>query len=207
MNLGATMLLGGLWHGAGWNYVIWGGLHGAYLMINHGWAALARKIGWPSDSRLWRLASVAITFAAVCLAWVFFRATDLPRALAIVQGMFGGFGVALPDGIGSQLRMFKPILEGWGVTFYMGGGARFMQTWSWVAVALALAWLTPNTQQIMRHFDPALDYDAAIDASPAVRRGRPAWRPNIYWAMGLSVLLTLSLLSLTRPAEFLYFQF
>jgi alginate O-acetyltransferase complex protein AlgI len=203
LNLGATMLLGGLWHGAGWNYVIWGGLHGIYLMLNHGWAALARKAGWSTGGRAWRLASIVLTFVMVCFAWVFFRAADLPRALAIVHGMIGGNGVSLPDGIGYQLRGLKPLLESWGLTFYMGGGARFVQTWGWVALAMAVAWLAPNTQQIMRHFDPALDYDAARTTS----RRTLAWRPNARWAAALAVLASLSLLSLTRPAEFLYFQF
>ena len=137
-----------------------------------------------------------------CFAWVFFRAADLPRALTIIGAMLGGFGVALPDGIGNQLGGLKALLEGWGVTFYMGGGARFLQTWGWVAAAGAIAFLAPNTQQIMRHFDPALDYRAAAGDD-----ARLAWRPHPAWALALAVIAVLSLLSLTRPAEFLYFQF
>ncbi len=206
-NLGATMLLGGLWHGAGWNYVIWGALHGAYLMLNHGWAALARKLGCSTAGRAWSVAGVAITFVAVCFAWVFFRATDLPRALTIIAGMVGGHGVALPDGIGNQLGGARHLLESWGVTFYLGGGARFLQTYGWVALAFCIAMFAPNTQQIMRRFDPALDYDPARDTSCSAAQGGVAWRPNGAWALALAVIAVLSLLSLTRPAEFLYFQF
>ena len=46
VNLMLTMLLGGLWHGASWTFVIWGGLHGAYLVVNHGWQWLREKLGW-----------------------------------------------------------------------------------------------------------------------------------------------------------------
>lgn len=204
LNLGATMLLGGLWHGAGWNYVIWGGLHGAYLMLNHGWLALASSLGLSTKRRAWNMAGGALTFVAVCFAWVFFRAADLPRAWSIVQGMLGAHGLALPDGIGNQLRGFKPLLESWGVTFYMGGGARFVQTWLWVLAAAAIAFLAPNTQQIMRRFEPALDYVAAETATQTLRT---AWQPSPRWALALAFISVLSLLSLTRPAEFLYFQF
>src|SRR6266403_2077476 len=78
VNLLVTMLLGGLWHGAGWNFVIWGGLHGIYLCINHLWR------GWRGDPALasaaamnsmaTRIVSWAVTFFAVVIAWVFFRA-------------------------------------------------------------------------------------------------------------------------------------
>ena len=46
VNLFLTMLLGGLWHGAGWPFVVWGGLHGGYLMINHGWRHMMSQFGW-----------------------------------------------------------------------------------------------------------------------------------------------------------------
>ena len=207
LNLGATMLLGGLWHGAGWNFVIWGALHGAYLMINHGWSALAGAAGWSTTGRHWQLASIVLTFIAVCFAWVFFRAADLPRALTIVQGMVGAYRVALPDGIGNHLGSLKPLAERYGVTFYLGGGARFMQTYGWVALAGAIALLAPNTQQLMRRFDPALDYDAARATDRTAGPRRMAWRPSGAWALALAVITVLSLLSLTRPAEFLYFQF
>ncbi len=81
-NLTVTMLLGGLWHGAGWGFVIWGALHGLYLCINHGLSALSmprwlRRCGWP------------ITLIAVVFAWVPFRAIDLEQTLLIWQAMVG----------------------------------------------------------------------------------------------------------------------
>jgi alginate O-acetyltransferase complex protein AlgI len=203
LNLMATMVLGGLWHGAGFNFVVWGFLHGAYLMLNHAWAALAARLGLPTGARAWRLASVALTFGAVCVAWVFFRATDIERALTIVHGMFGAYGIGLPDSIGNHLGGLRSTLEHAGINFYLGGGTRFIQTWSWVAVGAALAFLFPNTQQILGKFDPALDYLLARDGGA----GWLAWRPSRRWAVWAGVLCLASLLSLSRPAEFLYFQF
>jgi len=201
-NLMTTMTLGGLWHGASWNFVLWGALHGAYLMLNHAWATLAGESRF-RRSHAWRAAGVLLTFAAVCVAWVFFRAADLPKALWILQGMAGLYGVSLPDAIGYQLGAAKPLLEQWGVTFYLGGGARFMQTWGWVACAAAIAFLLPNTQELMRRFEPALDFAAGA----AQRMRGLAWQPSACWAAAVGVLAVFSLLSLNRPTEFLYFQF
>src|ERR1700742_1018471 len=85
-NLLATMLLGGLWHGAGWNYLIWGGLHGIYLSLNHlwqSWRGAAAKAS--SSNHLADIAAWALTFGAVVLAWVFFRAKTASGAWAMLK--------------------------------------------------------------------------------------------------------------------------
>jgi D-alanyl-lipoteichoic acid acyltransferase DltB (MBOAT superfamily) len=81
INLLLTMLLGGLWHGASWNYIVWGALHGIYLLINHVWRNV---IGVPVQ----RLLGNLLTFAAVMFGWVFFRAADLSTALTMLKYMF-----------------------------------------------------------------------------------------------------------------------
>ncbi|MBI2931225.1 MAG: MBOAT family protein [Planctomycetes bacterium] len=89
LNLMIVMLLGGLWHGAAWNFVIWGAIHGAML-------AGERIIGKTSIyGRLPRVLRVALTFAVVCVAWVFFRASDLDSAGRYIAAMFG-VGEAAP---------------------------------------------------------------------------------------------------------------
>lgn len=84
-NLMLTMLIGGLWHGAGWQFVIWGGLHGAYLVINH----LARQwIGPPNNaSFVTRCLKRAVVLSAVAFAWVFFRSDSVGHALAILSAL------------------------------------------------------------------------------------------------------------------------
>jgi len=90
VNLMVTMLLGGLWHGASWTFVIWGGLHGAYLVVNHGWQFLREKLGWTGrDGVIARGAAVALTLLCVMVGWVFFRAPDLATAAGILSSMFG----------------------------------------------------------------------------------------------------------------------
>jgi alginate O-acetyltransferase complex protein AlgI len=207
VNLMTTMVLGGLWHGAGWNFVLWGFLHGAYLSLHQLWSMLAARLGLGGGGRGARLASVALTFLAVCVAWVFFRAADPARALSIVHGLFGGAGIALPEAIGAKLGGLKATLEQCGMDFYMGGGSRFIDTWSWVIAGAVVAFLFPNTQQIMDRFAPALDYRPGVDACDSAAGRRLVWRPARRWALWIAVLSLFSLLSLSRPAEFLYFQF
>jgi alginate O-acetyltransferase complex protein AlgI len=83
VNLATVMLLGGLWHGAAWNYLIWGGIHGVMLM-----AERARGKDSPYR-RLPKVLRIVITFTIVTLAWVFFRARDLDAAWRYIQNMFG----------------------------------------------------------------------------------------------------------------------
>src|SRR5581483_9403477 len=73
LNLMATMLLGGLWHGAGWNFVIWGGLHGLFLLVNHAWRGSVARLG----VRLPLAVASGLTFLCVAVAWVFFRSPTL----------------------------------------------------------------------------------------------------------------------------------
>lgn len=206
-NLFITMVLGGLWHGAGWNFVIWGTLHGVYLMLNHAWAGIASALRLPRNSLVWKLFSIALTFAAVCIAWVFFRASDFNRASSIIQGMFNVYGIGLPETIGSHLGGLKIVLEKMGITFYLGGGTRFVQTYTWVLIAAGIAFLLPNTQQIMDKFDPALDYQSDKDSAPAFIQRYMSWTPGWKWAVWVGMILVASLLLINRPAEFLYFQF
>lgn len=206
VNLMVTMLLGGLWHGAGWNFVIWGGLHGAYLAINHAWAGLAKAIRFPAESAAWRLAATALTFVSVCFAWVFFRAASFDDATRIITGMVGGFGVGLPDAIGIRIGGLKSTLENAGVVFFLGGGTRFLETWGWTLAAAFIVFALPNTQQITRHYGPSL---ASVRAQqqPLPWIARWAWTPSRRWAVAIGLLALCCLLSLNQPGEFLYFQF
>lgn len=96
VNLMTTMLLGGLWHGASWTFVFWGGLHGLYLAINHGFRAAAgeRVQAW-SRQPLYRAGCWAVTFLGVVVAWVFFRAETFTGAGRVLGAMAGlGEGAA-----------------------------------------------------------------------------------------------------------------
>jgi D-alanyl-lipoteichoic acid acyltransferase DltB (MBOAT superfamily) len=86
-NLILTMLLGGLWHGASWNFLIWGGYHGCLLAAER----VFRGDRPPAEKWTWMYpVKAAVTFCLVLIGWVFFRAADLPESLRILQQMFHG---------------------------------------------------------------------------------------------------------------------
>ncbi len=89
-NLFATMLLGGLWHGAGWTFVVWGALHGFYLTLNHLWRELIAEkyLRW-IPNWLGAITGGTLTFIAVVAAWVVFRADTIAQAGVMLQAMFG----------------------------------------------------------------------------------------------------------------------
>jgi alginate O-acetyltransferase complex protein AlgI len=195
-NLLVTMLLGGLWHGAGWNFLIWGGLHGLYLCINHLWqawhggkAAVSAKGLLPKG--IAKRFSWAITFFAVVIAWVFFRARTFAGAWQMLAGLFGfeaGSSAYASPGI---LRLMDlPLLVGEPLLLLIGCGA--------VALALAIALGLPNVPQLFGY----REYRRAPE-----RASRLRWRPNAAWAVVSALALAISLFGMWQRLEFLYFQF
>ncbi len=196
INLMVTMLLGGLWHGAGWNFMVWGGLHGVGLSINHLWrewrGGAKAPAAVPAPQRLAAKASGwAITFFVVVIAWVFFRARTFAGAWQMLEGLFGfeaGSSAYASSGI-LQL-MGLPVLVGEPRLLLIGGGA--------VALALVIALGLPNVPQLFGY----REYRRAPE-----QLGWPRWRPNAAWALLIAVALTLSLFGMWQRLEFLYFQF
>ena len=198
-NLMATMLLGGLWHGAGWTFVLWGGLHGLYLAVNHAWqravpARLAAK-------RWYRGAAWSLTFLVVVIAWVPFRAPTLDGAGRMLAGMAGLNGISLPNAIGARLGGLRPLLESWGIDFALGGGSAFVFGWLWIAALFPIALFAPNSQEIVGRYRAALDFDVRHAAR------RLTWSPSPRWAVATGVVAAAGTLALTQVSEFLYFQF
>jgi alginate O-acetyltransferase complex protein AlgI len=211
LNLLVTMLLGGLWHGAGLNFLIWGGLHGLYLCVNHLWQAWrggqvsASAVGLPAKAIAKGFAtkgfatkgiavkgfSWAITFFAVVLAWVFFRARTVDGAWQMLGGLFGfeaGSSAYASPGI---LRLMDlPLPVGEPLLLLIGGGA--------VALALAIALGLPNVPQLFGY----REYRHAPEPATWLR-----WRPNAAWALLSALALAISLFGMWQRLEFLYFQF
>ena len=130
VNLAVVMLLGGLWHGAAWNFVVWGGIHGGLLALERGRGKRSLY------HRLPRPARVLITFVIVCFAWVFFRADSLPHAAAYCRAMIGlggaRHGAAMIAGL-----IYQP--------YYLLS----------MAAAAGVTWLCPQTWDFTRRITPA----------------------------------------------------
>jgi alginate O-acetyltransferase complex protein AlgI len=164
VNLMVTMVLGGLWHGAGWNFALWGALHGGYLILNHGWRALAEAIGLSRLPTTYRQLGShlgwALTLLASIVAFVPFRAGSLLTTQHVLLGMVGRYGPAVGD--------IRPL------ALCIGFGV--------------IALLAPNSQTIA----------ASLDRRMAEREW-PAWPA--------ALISVAAILCLSRPTQFLYFQF
>jgi alginate O-acetyltransferase complex protein AlgI len=112
INLVIVMFLGGLWHGAAWTFVVWGLLHGFYLVIEHTLRAFVGDRPW-ADTFAVKLLLGLVTYTAVCLAWVFFRASDFATATRILRGMFGGHAN------GDAILATREMLQIGVITFFM----------------------------------------------------------------------------------------
>lgn len=116
-NLMATMLVGGLWHGAGWTFVFWGGFHGVGLAVER-WRADLRRARGGAESQAFAarhpVAAWLLTFHLVCLGWVFFRASSFGNALEVLGRLFSAWGQPSPE---VTLGVLAAIATGIGLQF------------------------------------------------------------------------------------------
>ena len=177
-NLMVTMLLGGLWHGAGWTLVIWGTLHGLYLVVNHAWRAATR--GWlhGSNSPVVSWSGRFLTFVAVVLAWVIFRADSWHAAVTMLSSMAR---ISVAAGESLQLVSVNQI------AFILG--------------AMLLSWFAPNSQQWLAHQSLVIE-SVAPTTWPS---WRPTFRVGL--AFGILLFLVIKSFFALAPAPFIYFQF
>ena len=188
LNLLITMLLGGLWHGAGWTYIVWGALHGVFLVINHGWSRIVRHV--PGLRRVtttlpYLASALVLTQLCVVVAWIFFRANSLDAAQRMVGALVGFSGAA-------------------------AGGYKPTVTMAHLAV-IALAYLAcialPNVNELFGAWHVGLDTYANPRPWSVMRL---TWRPSMSWAVGASMLLMAGIFATLVAgdgSQFLYFQF
>jgi len=209
-NLMATMLLGGLWHGAGWTFVMWGGLHGVYLLVNHAWRGFKGRMGWGAGGFMARLLAGVLTFLSVVVAWVFFRAESFSAAIAVLSGMSGARGISLSDSVGTHLGAFALKLEQQNVVF-SGlaplSGVNPDKALILIILGLMVVWLLPNIAQLTQRYRPTWESLQGEGVEGGWLTRLLAWRPNALYALLLGVLFAWSVFSLTQISEFLYFQF
>lgn len=205
-----TMTLAGIWHGAGFQFIIWGLMHAVYLSINHAWRMLTpdshrqKRELWMT--RLVTLSKVLLTYSAVLAAQVMFRASSVHAALQMFSGMIGLHGLDAIPVPGILIR----ILEETGPLatfltdrhhFFVVSRSDSLPPPASLILRFFIIWALPNSQTIMAKFSPTLT---------AIRASAPrwlSWQPTARWALALGLLLALSLMSLQQTKVFLYFQF
>lgn len=206
-----TMGLAGVWHGAGWQFVAFGLLHGALLVLNHAWRFAGPKLGPRLGlGRIGHAACVLATFLTVTVTLVFFKAASLEHAMTVLRGMagFGGdvemmarLGGLDPSSVGPLGQLAARLASMQGVL---------------VLAALAIVWLLPNTPQYIESIAGPVERRVA-----ETTRGVRGWlaalrrptlldaRPSALQGAVVGVLLSLALLRAlsVAPSEFLYFTF
>jgi alginate O-acetyltransferase complex protein AlgI len=184
-NLMTTMLLGGLWHGASWTFVIWGGLHGLYLVINHVWRFVCERLkaaSSPLATLVPRAVSTLLfrvtTLTCVAFAWIVFRADTAQVAERVIQSLAGRGG----SGANST-------------------GHPWSSTAGWLAAALAVSLITRNSQELI---DGMLQ---PVLARATTTRARD-YACSLLIGFEIVVIVVLALISASRNVtEFIYFNF
>ena len=201
-----TMFVSGLWHGAGYGFIIWGLVHGFYLTINHGWRIVAARL-WPDRSsydRIMKPAGFGLTFVAVAIAMIFFRSPTIISAIDFLKGAIGLNGIALPQSffvgpLTSAFHSFGVIADGY------WDDHDFARTTIWIFFLLFVALACPNTLQILARYEPALG--VKWQATKLVFGRIAEWEASLPWAIAISVIAAIAIGSIGGPSEFLYWQF
>jgi alginate O-acetyltransferase complex protein AlgI len=200
-NLMITMLLGGLWHGAAWTFVFWGGLQGIYLCINHGWRAMAKRV--TIINRLQRPVFaplfILLTFTAWAIAFVLFRADSTATAWSIIEtgflGLSGNKSLLLSGVLSDSLIREAALLVGTRLPPYT-------EIYLLLVASAAICWLLPNSQEFLADYRPTL-----VEGEVTLRRPVIRWQPGLLNAAITAALFTISVLSITSMSRFIYFQF
>lgn len=199
INLFLTMLIGGIWHGAGWTFVFWGVLHGTYLAINHAWREFnIRYAMFNNKSILYRIFAISLTHIAVIVAWVFFRAESFDGAWQIIDGLLMQNGFVMPvkyldDGVSWAFALQSAGVTFRDMAFYDGNSFILKLLLLWLFVVMA-----PNALQLM-----ASERVTLTDVGSSKIR----FDYNALWLCIVVLLMFASFVNLTQITEFLYFNF
>jgi alginate O-acetyltransferase complex protein AlgI len=201
-----TMFISGVWHGAGYLFVVWGLLHGLYLTIDHAWRRLAPRLLPDKDryERLMRPVGFVITFLAVVVSMVFFRAPTLHSAVDVLAGMLGMHGIEIPRLVAEKLGAahlphMVQVADNLGLK-------DLLQQMLWLFGLLFIALVMPNSIQVMRASDPVLGAQERAPDTGLILRTL-AWKPTPAWALAMGLLAAAAVMRLGGPSEFLYWQF
>ena len=198
------MFVSGLWHGAGYLFILWGVLHGILLTINHGWRLIAPRL-WPDKPSYIRWMTpigFVLTFVSWTITMVLFRAPTIGAATVLLKGMIGRGGIALPSFIYGHLGPLTGWLNGLGVVAEAGDGRLMM----WILLLAFIALACPNTLQIIARYEPAFGIRPHTGEKSWIARA-VEWRPSLPWAIGVSVIAAIGIYSVGGQSEFLYWKF
>lgn len=204
LNLFLTMLIGGFWHGAGWTFLLWGALHGFYLVVNHSWTSLLGRVRIPFAIVFAGWGGRILTFLAVLVSWIFFRASHPGEALRLIGGMLGANGIHL-SGEPLFFKSSPMLMSAFG---WLGWNAepQFVLIGFLIVLGIFVS-LMPNSQQVLAAFEPGIvTYGKKIEEIPPAFR-RFAWRPSLPWMVSTLLVFVWCILNLSKVSAFLYKDF
>jgi D-alanyl-lipoteichoic acid acyltransferase DltB (MBOAT superfamily) len=147
-NLLSTFILGGIWHGAGWTFVLWGFMHGVALAIHRFWKSLGFNMP--------NILAWFITFNFINIAWVFFRAKEFGDALKVLGGMFGYGGVVLQQKYLDKFSFLADLdIEAGKITEHIGGGSKVL---TYIIVTFLIVLVFRNAMYFYKNFKPTTLY-------------------------------------------------
>ena len=202
-----TMFVSGIWHGAGYLFMIWGLMHGCYLTINHGWRLFAQR-RWPKSAIYNRIMGPfgwLLTFVAVAASMVVFRATSVASAGNILRGMLGLNGIELPHSIYDRLGALESVLQSLGVSAGLTNFMNVRDLILWLFVAAPIGLLMPNTLQVLDNYEPAIGVRPT--GTNRIFGVRINWSPSMLWATLVAAVAAASIANIGGYTEFLYWQF
>lgn len=179
-NLIFVMSLCGLWHGANYTFILWGMMHGVLLVINHVWRDLTKENIFMKNSKIFHYFSILITFMVVVTLWVVFRANDLTIASTIIKKMY-------------QFD-YHYIISNFKFNLFSSHGI--------LIFCLMITLLFPSLSDTFKNYHPYLDVNLGNK-----RQAYLTWSSSFYWAIFISILFTISLLNISKPSSFIYFNF
>ena len=200
-----TMFMSGLWHGAGYLFIIWGLVHGILLTINHSWRLIVPRL-WP-DNASYNRWMIPIGFVLTFLSWtvtmVLFRSPTIGAAAILLKGMIGQNGIALPSFIFDHLGGLAGRLHQLGVASETMDVKGLIK---WIAYLMFIALACPNSLQILAAYEPALGVRPSKGEKGFIARVIE-WRPSLPWAIGVSAIAVMGIYFIGGQSEFLYWQF
>ena len=215
VNILATMALGGLWHGAGWTFILWGCLQGLGIVVAHIWHEVRRRVGLgePRIDGAGRWFAMAVTFLLVTLLWVLFRAKSVAAAVEVYRGLIGLSGIVLPQRLAELAALSPEMLVHLGIKvnedFALSGLAL---QFGLCAILFGVVWLLPNTSEIMSRYEPVLLPDDAERLPPPAsfrpKAPRRRWIPAPALAVCMGVMFAAVLVRISGGGStFLYYDF
>lgn len=194
-----TMVLSGVWHGAGNQFVLFGILHGAYVLIFHCWTYLTKKtfINRWKGTLSYRFLSHKFNLFFILMSWIYFRSVDISSGNRMLRGCLGLNGYELPV---NWKERFSGLSSHFNFSYSELGGLFQGKEVVWIFCLGIIIFFAPSTQEIMGDYEPTVDYK--LKTKTKIR-----WSSTPVWGGVIGILFAVTLFKINEVSDFLYWHF